>query len=158
MSQSETYPKVKTKNPKFRELVHKKLEGQEFMRLLGIELIEIEEGRTRAILEVQKHHKQQNGFLHGGVISTLVDVVMGFAAFSLVPHDHHVVTGDLRISYLSPSMSRNVYAKGWVLKPGKKLHFCEAEVWEEGQGENKLIAKASSSMAVIFPEDFHKKN
>ena len=134
------------------------MEGQEFMRLLEIDLIEIEEGKTRATLKVQKKHKQQNGFLHGGVVSTLADVVMGFAAFSLVPHDHHVVTGDLRISFLSPSLSENVYAKGWVLKPGKKLHFCEAEIWEENSDSNKLIAKASSSMAVIFPEDFHRKN
>ncbi len=133
------------------------MEGQHFMRLLDLDLVEIEEGRTRAELSVKTKHKQQNGFLHGGVIATMADVVMGFAAFSLVPHEHHVVTGDLRVSFLSPSTSENVYAKGWVLKPGKKLHFCEAEIWEEQSGGNKLIAKASSSMAVIFPEDFHRK-
>ncbi len=127
------------------------------MDLLDMELVEVEEGKTTALLNVERKHQQQNGFLHGGVIATLADVAMGFAAFSLVPEDHHVVTGEIKISYLSPSTSKKVFSKGWVIKPGKKLHFCEAEIWEEREEGLKLIAKASSSMAVIFPEDFHAK-
>jgi uncharacterized protein (TIGR00369 family) len=157
MDYFESYPKIRSLNPGFRKLVEKKVEGQFFMRLVGLELTDIEEGKTNAILQVDQKHRQQNGFLHGGVIGTLVDVVMGFAAFTLVPEDQHVVTAEIKITFLSPSLSKYVHARGWVLKPGKKLHFCEAEVWEQQQGKNKLIAKASSSMAVIFPEDFHKR-
>lgn len=125
------------------------------MKLFGFELKEIEEGRIVGELSVDQKHQQQNGFLHGGVVSTMSDIVMGFAAFSLVPSTHHVVTGELRVSYLSPGRFSRVEAIGWVLKPGKKLHFCEAEIWGVDGEKRKLLAKASSVMAVIFPEDFH---
>ena len=57
------------------------------------------------------------------------------------------MTADLQISYLHPGVGQRISAIGWVLKPGRRLHFCEAEVW----CDDLLIAKASATMAVIEP-------
>ncbi len=43
---------------------------------------------------------------------------------------------------------------GWVLKSGKKLNFCESEIYAETMGKRVLIAKASATMANIFPDDY----
>ena len=127
--------------------IRRKLVRQHFMHLIGADLTAIALGRVEAELTIAQKHLQQRGFAHGGLIATLADLVAGFAAVTLVPDDFGVVTSDLKISYLHPGVGQQLKAIGWVLKAGRRLHFCEAEVWCDGL----LIAKASATMAVIEP-------
>ncbi|MVN77277.1 hotdog fold thioesterase [Hymenobacter sp. HMF4947] len=125
--------------------IRRKLERQYFMHLIGADLTRIEPGRVEAQLTLGQQHQQQRGFAHGGLVATMADLVAGFAAFTLVPEGVGVVTSDLKVSYLNPGIGTQIKAIGWVLKAGRRLHFCEAEVW----CDDKLIAKASATMAVI---------
>ncbi|MBO2008063.1 PaaI family thioesterase [Hymenobacter negativus] len=127
--------------------IRRKLTGQRFMHLIGADLTTITPGRVEAELDLVDKHLQQRGFAHGGLIATLADLVAGFAAVTLVPDNFGVVTSDLKISYLHPGVGKRIKAIGWVLKAGRRLHFCEAEVW----CDELLIAKASATMAVIEP-------
>ena len=145
---------IKTYNPDFKNTINEKLDRQFFMQLLGFKVTDISEGKIEGELELKDIHKQHKGFVHGGVIATVADIVAGFAAVSLVPKDHHVVTVELKTSYLNPGLGEKLFAKGWVLKQGRKLNFCEAEVYSiTGGKEPVLIAKASATMATLSPED-----
>lgn len=127
--------------------IRRKLVRQHFMHLVGADLTVITPGRVEAELMMGQQHLQQRGFAHGGLTATMADLVAGFAAVTLVPDDHGVVTSDLKISYLHPGIGTKLKAIGWVLKAGRRLHFCEAEVW----CDDVLIAKASATMVVIEP-------
>ncbi|TDN40352.1 PaaI family thioesterase [Hymenobacter sp. UV11] len=127
--------------------IREKLKGQHFMHLIGADLTRIEPGRIEAELTLGQHHQQQRGFAHGGLVATMADLVAGFAAITLVPEGVGVVTSDLKVSYLNPGVGQRIRAIGWVLKAGRRLHFCEAEVW----CDDVLIAKASATMAVLEP-------
>ncbi|RNI27471.1 PaaI family thioesterase [Rufibacter immobilis] len=143
---------LKTYNPEFKDTVKEKLQRQFYMHLLGFEIETVEIGLVEGQLTLEEKHKQNKGFAHGGVIATLADIVMGFAVVTLVPADQHVVTADLKISFLNPGVGTALFARGWVLKQGRKLNFCEAEIFSiDGQGERKLIAKASATMATLAP-------
>lgn len=145
---------IKTYNPDFKNTILEKLERQTFMKYIGFEITNIAEGKIEGELNLQEHHKQHKGFVHGGLTATLADIVAGFAAVSLVPKTHHVVTVELKIAYLNPGTGSKLKAKGWVLKQGRKLNFCEAEVFSIKENhEPILIAKASATMATISPED-----
>lgn len=138
-------------NPHFKSRIEKYLGRQHFMNLLGFKLEEIAPGRTAGRLELQPTHLQQTGLVHGGVTATLADIVAGFAAYTLVPETHHVVTAELRVSYLQPGKGPILEARGWVIKSGSKLNFCESEVWSVLPDSRVLIAKASAVMATILP-------
>jgi uncharacterized protein (TIGR00369 family) len=127
--------------------IRQKLTRQHFMHLVGADLTVITPGRVEAELALGQQHQQQRGFAHGGLVATMADLVAGFAAVTLVPDDHGMVTVELKISYLHPGVGEKLKAIGWVLKPGRRLHFCEAEVWCDGL----MIAKATATMAVINP-------
>jgi len=127
--------------------IRQKLTTQRFMHLIGADLTTIEPGRVEAELALEQQHQQHRGFAHGGLVATMADLVAGFAAVTLVPDNYGVVTADLRISYLHPGVGKKLRAIGWVLKAGRRLHFCEAEVW----CDDKMIAKASATMAVVEP-------
>ncbi|MDX5348378.1 MAG: PaaI family thioesterase [Hymenobacteraceae bacterium] len=148
---------IKTFNPEYKETIREKLNRQFFMHLMGFEVTVIEEGRVEGILKLDERHKQHKGFVHGGVVATLADIVAGFAAVSLVPKGHHVVTAEIKVSYFHPGLGDSLYAKGWVLKQGRKLNFCEAEVYRQEEGQEPLlIAKASATMANIAPEELKR--
>ena len=121
------------------------------MKLVGFDLQEIDAGRTYGELVITQDHLQQTGLIHGGVTATVADIVCGFAAYTTVPDTHHVVTAELRISYLRPGKGSVIAAEGRVLKSGEKLIFCESDVWAIDQGQRTLIAKASAIMATIQP-------
>ncbi|RZK27356.1 MAG: PaaI family thioesterase [Hymenobacter sp.] len=125
--------------------IRRKLERQYFMHLIGADLTRIEPGRIEAELALGQQHQQQRGFAHGGLVATMADLAAGFAAVTLVPDGVGVVTAELKVSYLNPGVGTRLRAVGWVLKAGRRLHFCEAEVW----CDDVLIAKATATMAVV---------
>lgn len=142
----------KVKNPDYKERVKEKLKGQELMKHLQIELIEITPGYTESKTPFLKIHEQQDGYVHGGLTGALCDIVSGFAAYTLVAEDERVVTADIRTSYLRPGVGEELWAKGWVLKPGNNFYFCEAQVFILRDGKPTQIATSSSTMAVIKPK------
>jgi uncharacterized protein (TIGR00369 family) len=140
---------IKSKNPEFKQAIQEKLKGQMFMKHVGIELTHIEAGEVHAEVCMQTFLEQQNGFLHGGVTATLVDIAMGFAAFSLVEDGKGVVTSSLQVNYFRPAQFGNIIAKAKVQKAGNILFYCISEVFEVYEGEEKLIASATATMCKI---------
>lgn len=119
------------------------------MKHNGFELTTVEAGYMECEAPLAQHLQQQDGLVHGGVTATAADLVTGFAAFSLVNPDDRVVTSDLKISYFRPGRGEKLFARGWVIKPGSRLHYCEGEVYVVTGNEHTLIAKAYAIMAVI---------
>ncbi len=117
---------------------------------MGLVLEMVEAGEAEMILKVESHHLQQNGFLHGGVTATICDVVTGIAAYTAVDESKNVVTADLKVSYLNPSTSKLIKAKGRVKKAGRFLVYCEGDVFDVFEdGSEKLIASCTSIMAAV---------
>jgi len=133
----------------FKEKILKLLENQHFMHFVGMKITEIAEGKVSGELTLKQHHQQQTGLVHGGVILSLADLVAGFAAYTVVAENEHVVTVELKNSFLYPGLGQKLIAKAHVLKKGSSLIFCESEIWDIRKGEEVLIAKATTTMAII---------
>jgi len=142
-----------SKNPDFKKLIADKLSRQHFMNHIGFAVTYLEAGYVEGSAPINQNLRQQDDMVHGGVIATVADLVTGLSAFTLVGPDDRVVTSDLKISYFSPGMGDTIFARGWVIKPGKRLHYCEAEIYSFDGEKQTLIAKAFAIMAVI-----HGKN
>lgn len=74
-------------------------------RELGLKVVEFEPGSGTIRLDYQRRlvGNVEFGFVHGGVITTVLDTVAGLAAFSTVDKGISVATLDLRIDYLKPA-------------------------------------------------------
>ena len=143
---------LKPKTPRFREIIRDHLHRQEFMKHLGCVLTVIEPGHVEAEIPLEKHHQQQIGLVHGGVTATIADVAAGFAGFTLVGEQEHTVTAEIKISYFKKGRGTKLRAVGRVVKPGRAMHFCEADVFcIDEEGHEVLIARATTTMAVITP-------
>jgi uncharacterized protein (TIGR00369 family) len=140
----------------FVEMVKDKIGGNHFTNFIGFTIHTIEAGLIEGSLDLQQHHLQQMEFVHGGVTATLSDIVAGFSAYTLVKKGQGVVTVELKVSYLNPGLGEKLTAKGYVIKAGSKLFFCESEIYAVRGNTSTLIAKASATMALVTPHDIKR--
>lgn len=130
--------------------IAERLDKNHFIRHMGISLVSLEKGLAELGLGIQEYHLQQNGFTHGGVTATLCDVATGIAAYTVAAEGKNVVTVDLKISYLNPSVSKQVKAVGKVVKSGNFLIFCEGMIYDiMPDGTERPVASCTSIMAAV---------
>jgi uncharacterized protein (TIGR00369 family) len=133
-----------------KSFLTERLKNNYFIAHMGLILEDVDDGYAEMSLDIETHHLQQNGFMHGGVTATLCDVVTGIAAYTTVNEEKNVVTADLKVSYLNPSTSSKVLGVGRVVKAGKFLIFCEGQVFDlREDGSKVLVATCTSIMASV---------
>jgi len=140
---------MEVRNKSWKEYTQYKIDRNKFIKHLGFEFTALQPGRIEGELIFQEFHEQQNGYLHGGITSTLCDMVSGFASYTLVEHNQQVFTVECKVSYYNPGISAKFYARGWVVKAGKRFHFCESEVYYLKEGIEVMVAKGSTTMGII---------
>jgi uncharacterized protein (TIGR00369 family) len=90
------------------------------------------------------------GLVHGGLICTLLDTVVGCAVHTTLPAQVAYTSIELKVNYLRPvhGHSGALTARGWVVKPGRRVAFAEGTVTDVA---GKVLATASGS-CLIMPE------
>jgi uncharacterized protein (TIGR00369 family) len=136
-----------------RQLVEQIFQRAEFVRALGIQLTACGKGWCETKLLLTPAHLQQHGLAHAGVVMTMADHTCGGAAGSSVAEDKDVITVENKTSFLRPASGAELVCRAQVLRAGKSLVFVEGEVWSEREGERVLVAKMSSTLAVIGLEE-----
>ncbi len=131
--------------------IQKNFRAAPFVADIGMELESVNKGICVTRLPVSQRHLQQNGFVHAGVQFTMADHTSGAAASSLVATGCYVVTAEIKVSYLKAAKGELLICKAKVLKPGRNLFFVEAEVFCRSADGEDLVAKASTTMAVVTP-------
>lgn len=88
------------------------------------------------------------GFVHGGLVCTLLDSVLGCAVQSTLPQGTGYTSLEIKVSYLRPVRAGEgeLTATGRVTKPGRRAAFAEGEVRDE---QNRLVATGSSTCLVF---------
>jgi uncharacterized protein (TIGR00369 family) len=109
-----------------------------FVDHCAIEEIGLFEGRTRLRMTLGPEHMNNIGIAHGGAICTLLDVAMGTAGRTHAGRP--VMTLDMQVAFLAPGRSGVLTAEGRVVRGGRSILFCEAEIRDEA---GELVAKSS---------------
>ncbi len=141
--------RFKIPDPDFENRVRESFNRQSLMRNLGAELTRLLPGEAEISLPYRKALTQQHGFVHAGIIATIADTACGYAAFSLMPADMAVLTVEYKINLMSPAVGEIFLARGRVIRPGKILSVCTAEVMAQQQGKNKTVATMLATMMAL---------
>ena len=131
------------------ELVQEIFANAPFLKTVGIELVGCGPGTCDTRLTVSANILQQHGFVHGGAVMTLADHTCGGAAATTVSEAQDVITIETRVAFLRPATGSEFTCHASVLRSGRTLIFVEAEVAGLRDGERVLVAKASSTLAII---------
>lgn len=121
------------------------LAAQGFSRLLGTQLEVFEPGRAELSLAVSPQLLQQNGFVHGGVLSYLADNALTYAGGSVLGTD--VVTAEYKINYVRPAIGgESLQAVATVVGSGKTQAVCRCDVFIVEGAERRLCAAAQGTI------------
>jgi uncharacterized protein (TIGR00369 family) len=113
------------------------LAGSPYQRFLGLEFVRYDDGVCEIRMPFREELLREDGsdWLHGGVISALVDIAGDYAVESQTEGD--VPTIDLRVDYLRPAKRGALVATGRVVKAGRRVFVADVEVKDE---EGRLVA------------------
>jgi uncharacterized protein (TIGR00369 family) len=136
----------KTLNPRYEEQGRAAFARQAIMTTMGARLVGIAPGRVEIELDFREDMTQHHGYLHAGVVTTIVDSACGFAAFTLMPPDSGVLTVEYKVNFLSPARGSKFLASGRVIKPGRTLTVCAGEVSAIDGDETRLVAVMQATM------------
>lgn len=112
--------------------------------LLGIEMAEAEVGRVVMRLQPGEHLYNPLGTMHGGMIATLLDSVMGCAVHSTLPQGRGYTTLEIKVNYLRTvgEATGVVSAEGQVVHAGRQAAVAEGRLTDTA---GKLYATASTT-------------
>lgn len=95
---------------------------------------------TKAEIAVPEKFCGWEGIIHGGIISTLLDEIMAYAAFT---HDEKGVTGEISVRFRKPMPSnRKVLVEGAVESQKGRIVYTVGKITIDGT----LIAEANAKM------------
>lgn len=118
-----------------------------FRKLVGTELTNTGEGEATVSLRAGERHLNPNGTVHGGAVSTLVDVSMAEALNTVAGEDQSPVTVEIKVNYMRPGKPGTLVASARVRKGGGKITVIEAEVLQQEDGE--VVALATGTYALL---------
>ena len=127
-------------------LIRESFERQTIMATLGASLVSVEPGKAVIALPYAKHICQQHGYLHAGVVTTIVDSACGYAAFSLMPAGSAVLTVEFKVNLMAPAKGERFLAVGRVVKPGRTLTVAQGEVIAFDDGRETTVAIITATM------------
>lgn len=133
-------------NPAFEAAVRESFARQSFMGTLGAALELVEPGRVHVGVQAAPSLCQQNGFLHAGVLTSIADSACGYAALSLAPPGHDVLSVEFKINLLKPASAPRFLACARVLRAGRTLTVATAEVFGLVPSGRELVAAMLSTI------------
>lgn len=135
-------------NPAYEEAIRESLGRQTLMTTLGVRLTRVAPGEVELSASYSPEFAQQNGYWHAGAVASLADSANGYAAFSLAPAGTDVLAVEFKINLLAPARGERFIADGRVLRPGRTLTVCFAEVFAVTGEERALIATMMSTIII----------
>jgi len=116
-----------------------------FLEYIGGELIDLGDGYAQLAFEIQPHHTQHLGIVHGGAIATLADHCGWYAVISQLDRGFTSVTIELKINYLKPAKGEILTAEAKVVNRSRRTAFATIEIF----AKDTLVAFATATYSII---------
>jgi uncharacterized protein (TIGR00369 family) len=116
------------------------------MGFIGARLDKVAEGSCEIILPYRDELTQQHGFFHGGIVATLADNAGGFAAYTMMSEDEQPLSIEFKVNLLSKAVGEALIARARVLKNGRRIKVCQAEVFCRTAEKETMCAAALVSV------------
>jgi uncharacterized protein (TIGR00369 family) len=102
---------------------------QGLMKHLGAELVQLEPGHVEIRVPFRLELTQQHNYFHAGVSGAIADSACGYAAYTLMPAESSVLTVEYKMNLLAPADGEELIARANVLRSGRTLKICIADVY-----------------------------
>jgi uncharacterized protein (TIGR00369 family) len=117
-------------------------------KLMDFSIEEVAEGRVVFTCTPDESVYNPIGVVHGGLVSTLCDTVIGCAVHSILEAGVGYTSIDLTVNYVRPvhANGTTLRATGTVIKAGRRVSFARAEIVD---ATGQVVATASGSVLIM---------
>lgn len=136
----------------FEKKVRDSFGRQLFMSMIGAEMISVGRGSVEIRFPFSSKLTQQNGFVHAGAVTSIMDSACGYAALSVAPEEADVLSVEFKVNLLAPGVGESFVARASVKRAGKRLTVCTADAFAAKAGKEKLIATMLATMMKVEPK------
>jgi uncharacterized protein (TIGR00369 family) len=116
------------------------------LSLLGWKVIGVEPGHAKAGFEGQEQFYNHTGLIHGGILASMLDGVMGAAAVSMLGPDENITTLEMKVSFMRPCRAGPLVGEGRVTHKGRSVIFTEGSLTAE---DGSLLATATATARLV---------
>ena len=117
----------------------------------------VEYGFFQSRVTIREHHRQQDGFIHAGVMATMADHTAGYAGFTTVPQEFQILTIEFKINFLKPAFGEILVCRSRVIRGGRQVIIAESEVYDVRDGDEIMSAKAMVTLMAVHREKLRSK-
>jgi len=136
-------------DPTIEQRVRASFDRQQLINTLNGKITYIGPGELHIEAPFDERFTQQDGFLHAGIVTTLIDSACGYAAYTLMPADSRVLSVEFKVNFLNPAQGENFRAEGRVVKSGRTISVCEGKLFALQHEQEKLVAMMQATMICI---------
>jgi len=115
-----------------------------FWELLGIDVVDMEEGYAKLVMPFHEKLTQPYGIVHGGALFSLADSAVAIAIASVVESSKRFLTIEMKMNFLAPVKEGLMVAEARTLRRGR---IVPAEV--DVINNNTLVAKAIATYIIL---------
>ena len=133
-------------NPKYVEAVAAIVNRSPYFSLLCMEIKDLQWGTALLEVQLEEKHLQPFGFVHGGVMASVVDAAAFWAVFPQVENGMGLTTVEIKVNFLAPAQKGRLVAKGRCIRLGKTLALGETEIRNT---EGGLVAHGTATMMIV---------
>lgn len=133
-------------NPEHIAAVAGRVNNCPYFRLLSMEIVSLEPGRSLLKATIQEKHLQPYGIVHGGVYASLIDAASFWAGYTEIDDPLALTTVEMKLNYLAPANSGIFMANGGG-NQDRKDHLSERGPHLRPGG--RLLAHGTTTMMVM---------
>jgi uncharacterized protein (TIGR00369 family) len=134
-------------DPNYEARVRASFAKQQFMATLGASLTTVQPGEVSIELPFRADLTQQHGFLHAGVVTSVIDSACGYAALTLMPPDREVLSVEFKVNLIAPAQGAMFQARGRVVRAGRTLTVCTGDL--RVVGSESVVAMMQATMMAV---------
>ena len=138
------------RDPDFEQRVRASFARQAAMATIGATVARVVPGEVALELPFRSELTQQHGFLHAGIIASVMDSACGYAALSLMERGAAVLSVEFKVNLLAPARGNRFRAIGRVVRAGRTVTVVSGELRVvEAESEVSPAASVGTSGSLV---------
>ena len=131
---------------KKRRHINPKARSIGFTGYCGLSYAEFGDDSCTIGCELQPHHLNPSGAVHGGLIATMTDVAAGTMALEADNCEHNIVTQNCNLHFLRPAQGKMLRAVAKIIRKGRRVCVIDVDCFDD---DGKLCTHAVYEVAYL---------
>jgi len=130
------------------KIMHGEVPTPPVFALIDFRLVKVELGEVAGEFEPAEFHYNPAGVVHGGMVCTLLDSVMGLAVLTRLPPGSGFSTLEVKVNFVRPITVKTgtLVAEGAVVHPGSRIATADARLADP---QGKLYAHGTATCIIL---------